>query len=125
MRYLGFDIGTTSIKCVIFDYDIRKIVDSMIIPNNTWIISAENWERKQNPDKIFRIVNNIILYAISKYNSIAGIGLTGQMHGILYVDNKGRAVSDLYTWQDSRGNLLYDKKYSYAQKVSQLVSFPL
>jgi sedoheptulokinase len=30
------------------------------------------------------------------------IGLTGQMHGILYVDGDGLAVSPLYTWQDGR-----------------------
>lgn len=33
------------------------------------------------------------------------IGLTGQMHGILYIDEDGNCVSPLYTWQDGRGNL--------------------
>ena len=39
----------------------------------------------------------------ASHGSIGGIGVAGQMHGILYVDGAGRAVSPLYTWQDGRG----------------------
>ena len=38
---------------------------------------------------------------------IAVIGITGQMHGIVYTDCNGMAISPLYTWQDGRGNLPY------------------
>jgi len=31
--------------------------------------------------------------------------VTGQVHGILYLDPEGKAVSPLYTWQDRRGRL--------------------
>ncbi len=34
-----------------------------------------------------------------------GIGFTGQMHGMLYVDASGMAVSPLYTWQDGSGEI--------------------
>jgi len=36
------------------------------------------------------------------------------MHGILYVDERGEAVSPLYTWQDGRGNLDMGSGTSYA-----------
>ena len=31
------------------------------------------------------------------------------MHGILYVDADGNAVSPLYTWQDARGSLPHSR----------------
>ena len=34
---------------------------------------------------------------------VASITVTGQVHGILYYDKAGRALSPLYTWLDQRG----------------------
>ena len=42
---------------------------------------------------------------LRSFEDIFAIGLTGQMHGIAYVDQHGKAVSPLYTWQDGCGNL--------------------
>ena len=42
---------------------------------------------------------------LERYPQTASIGLTGQMHGIVYLDREGRCISPLYTWQDGRGNL--------------------
>ena len=39
------------------------------------------------------------------------------MHGIVYYNSKGNAVSPLYTWQDERGNLPY-KDTSYAEYLN-------
>jgi sedoheptulokinase len=36
------------------------------------------------------------------------IGVTGQVHGILYYDSYGNAVSPLYTWLDRRALLPVD-----------------
>lgn len=33
---------------------------------------------------------------------VTGIGVTGQMHGVLLLDGRGHAVSPLVTWQDGR-----------------------
>ena len=47
------------------------------------------------------------------------------MHGILYVNAEGEAVSPLYTWQDMRGSLLYKDGMSYAAYLSKQTGFPL
>ena len=39
----------------------------------------------------------------------AAIGLTGQMHGIVYTDCAGRPLSPLYTWQDQRGETVREQ----------------
>lgn len=53
---------------------------------------------------IFDKSKRIIDYLISVYPNIKSIGITGQMHGILYVSADGLAVSPFYNWQDGRGN---------------------
>ena len=45
------------------------------------------------------------------------IGVTGQQHGILYLDGRGEAVSPLYTWQDGRGGRRYRGEESYADWI--------
>ena len=40
------------------------------------------------------------------------------MHGILYADENGAAVSPLYTWQDERGNLEYKDGATYAEYLN-------
>ena len=46
------------------------------------------------------------------------------MHGILYVDENGNALSPLITWQDERGNL-QRKNLSYAKELSLLTSYEM
>lgn len=61
----------------------------------------------------------------SQYKDIKGIGITGQMHGIVYTDIQGNAVSPLYTWQDGRGNLNYRENQSYAAYLSDITGCPV
>ena len=47
------------------------------------------------------------------------------MHGILYADESGRAISPLYTWQDARGNLEYKDGKSYAERLGSFAGYGL
>ena len=44
------------------------------------------------------------------------------MHGMLYVDASGRAVSPLYTWQDGSGELLLENGESSVQLLKEVVA---
>ena len=52
-----------------------------------------------------RSIAGVLEGLLHAYPEVSSIGLTGQMHGILYVDREGRCISPLYTWQDGRGNV--------------------
>ena len=45
------------------------------------------------------------------------MAVSGQMHGILYTDENGQAVSPLFSWQDERGNLPFENA-TYADVLS-------
>ena len=103
MKYIGIDIGTSSICGVVAEYR-NQVLDSITLENNTNIKSLKTWEKVQDPEKILSLAAEIINTFCSRYNDIKGIGVTGQMHGILYVDQNGNSLSPLFTWQDGRGN---------------------
>lgn len=112
MRALGIDIGTTTISAVIVEMEGRKIERAYTIANESFIQTGFEWEKIQNPDTILQKTWKLLDEIFEEYSDIHVIGLTGQMHGIVYLDKNGKHISPLYTWQDGRGNLAVDDKES-------------
>lgn len=112
MKAIGIDIGTTSISGVLFDADTGCVLKSFTENSNAFIRVNNDFEKIQSVDRIISLATEILDKLIEK--SVASIGITGQMHGILYFDADGKAVSPLYTWQDKRGDLPY-KDTTYAK----------
>lgn len=118
MRFIGIDIGTTSISGVTLD--IEKGTSAAISRQNNSNLGSKNvWETLQDPEIIAGIAREIVDQLINDSPEIAGIGITGQMHGILYVDKDGNPLSPLISWQDGRGNLLYKNNRSYAEFITR------
>ena len=124
MLCIGLDIGTTTISAVAFD-SVHGVVDSISIHNRAYLQNVPSWESSQQPEVIWERALQSVETLLSRHPQTAGIGVTGQMHGIVYLDVNGNPVSPLYTWQDGRGNLSYDKTQTYAAYLSQLTGYPL
>ena len=124
MNFLGIDIGTSSICGIVYN-TVSKDTLSIAKTPNTDMLSCNVWEKVQDANAIVDIVLDLIQELRIQYPDIKGIGLSGQMHGILYVNAEGEAVSPLYTWQDMRGSLLYKDGMSYAAYLSKQTGFPL
>ena len=114
MKVIGIDIGTTSICGVVLDAENGNVLKSKTVNSDAFINTPSYWEKIQDAAKIIAIASGILDSFLEEYpEDVAAIGLTGQMHGIVYVNTEGKAVSPLYTWQDARGNLPY-KDTTYA-----------
>ncbi|MDE7287722.1 MAG: hypothetical protein K2N55_12905, partial [Lachnospiraceae bacterium] len=94
MKAIGIDIGTTTICAVVLDMEKGIQLEKTIIPNR-FIKSDINWEKIQDPDRICSCVEGIVCGYIKKYKDISSIGVTGQMHGIVYTDANGKSLSPL------------------------------
>lgn len=105
MKSIGIDIGTTTVSIVLVNLPDSMLVQAITLPNDSFLPTAHPWERIQNPAVILARVFPALEEILAAHSDIASIGLTGQMHGIVYLDEGGLAVSPLYTWQDGRGNL--------------------
>lgn len=105
MKSIGIDIGTTSISIVLISIPEGTLLQAVTLPNDTFLPTSHPWERLQDPAAILDKVLPVLDGLLSACSDVAAIGLTGQMHGIVYLDKGGSAVSPLFTWQDGRGNL--------------------
>ena len=122
---IGIDIGTTSLCAVVLDIRNRTVLKAITVPNGTDIPGEYPWQRCQQPDVIVEKCKTILDQLLGEFGPVQTIGVTGQMHGILYYDAEGRAVSKLYTWQDESGNQLHESSKKWAQFLSEESGYPL
>lgn len=123
MKTIGIDIGTTSICIVVLDGKTGNVLHSRTLSNDSVTEGAYSFERMQSPKKISEKIFEALCEVSETYPDVCSIGMTGQMHGILYVDKNGDAVSNLYTWQDESGNQMFDEKDTYASKLTELTGY--
>lgn len=109
MKIIGIDIGTTTISTVVMNEDGRSVIEAKTIQNGSFIQTDNEWERIQDVSVIVEKAKAVLDAMLERYSDVVSIGLTGQMHGILYTDREGRCISPLYTWQDGRGNQSLDE----------------
>ena len=125
MNVVGLDIGTTTICAVVLDSESGNVVRTVTCENNTQINGDFDYEKVQNPTLILERCMEIVAELTASCSPIACIGITGQMHGILYLDNCGNALSPLYFWQDESGNRMFDEKQSYAEHLTQETGYKM
>lgn len=125
MKAIGIDIGTTTICGVVLDGHTGEVLESKTLKNKSNLEGRQSFERLQDPWIIMEAVDHIYKSFTEKYEDIVSIGLTGQMHGIVYVDCQGKAVSPLYTWQDERGNEIYQDGKTYGEFLSEKTGYTM
>ncbi len=120
MIAIGIDLGTTSVCGVALDTENGKVLSSVTKNSEAFISDCQPFEKIQSTEKIIDIAKGILDELMSEDVSV--IGVTGQMHGIVYIDKDGNAVSPLYTWQDGRGDFPY-KGTTYAKYLGGATGF--
>lgn len=124
MKTLGLDIGTTTISAVVLEDG--KLVVARTEKNESFLsLSGASWERLQDPAVIRSTALAMVDALLEDHSDVAAIGVTGQMHGILYLDSQGNPVSPLYTWQDGRGQQPREDGVTWAQWLSETTGYPL
>ena len=98
MKYLiGIDIGTSGTKTVKFD------VDSNIIKSKTVeysISQPQNGWAEQDPELWVKAVFETLEFV--GLDNVAGIGLSGQMHGLVMLDENNEVIRPAILWCDQR-----------------------
>lgn len=130
MFFIGIDIGTTSICGVLYDSLHDKVVKELHGENH--FLPGAGF--KQDPEEIVGISRRLLEELMESVCPekrhdpghegsggalIGGIGISAQMHGILYVNREGKAVSPFYTWKNEWGNESYREEKTYAQYLSE------
>ena len=102
MKYvIGIDIGTSGTKTVLFDEKGRALKSSLA---EYPLYQPQNGYAEQNPADWYNAVAKTVKDVISQtdVNSIIGIGLSGQMHGLVMLDEKNEVIRPSIIWCDQR-----------------------
>ena len=104
MAYLlGIDVSTTGVKALIIDHNGAVIGSAnteqpLYSPHPLW--------SEQNPSDWWSGAVNSIRQVLQENNlpgeSIQGVGLTGQMHGLTLLDAEGNVLRPAILWNDQR-----------------------
>jgi xylulokinase len=101
--FLGLDISTTSSKALIID-DQGKVI-AVGSSNHTLQTPKPLWS-EQDPEEWWGAVKTSIRSALDKAaiggEKISAIGLTGQMHGLVLLDDAGKVLRPAILWNDQR-----------------------
>ncbi len=125
MKAIGLDIGTTTVCAIVLDVENGEVVKSITLPNDTFLENVKPFEKIQDPEKILDKSLRIVDELCRDYDDIVSIGVTGQMHGLVYLDENGNAVSGLYIWQDASANEMYKNGKTYAQYLTELTGYKM
>ena len=121
MNIMGIDIGTTTVSIVLIEKETGSLVAGKTVNHESFLPGKTPEERVQDAEKIWTVTLKKVQELIGIYGFPAGIGFTGQMHGILYVDEDGNAVSPLYTWQDGSGNIVLENGKSSVELLKEKI----
>ena len=104
MNYLiGIDVGTSATKTVLFD-EAGTVVASasreypLYQPKNGWAEQQpQDWR-----DAVLATVRTVVRQAAVIKENIKGIGISGQMHGLVMLDEAGDVIRPSIIWCDQR-----------------------
>jgi xylulokinase len=101
--YLGVDVGTSSVKALLIDANQAVVAEAsapleVSRPKPLW--------SEQDPEDWWQAtlaaVATVRAAAPEAWRQLAGIGLSGQMHGATLLDGEGRVLRPAILWNDGR-----------------------
>lgn len=103
MLYIGVDLGTSSVKLLLMDEagEIKRIVSReypLYFPNPGWSEQKpEDWYA-QFMDGLQELLEDV------DKSQVDGISFSGQMHGMVILDEKDEVIRPAILWNDGRTN---------------------
>ncbi len=126
--YLGIDIGTSGTKTLAIDEQGRILADAdarypLYHPKPLWSEQdPEDWWKAT-----VRTVRAVVRKAKLKPADVRAIGLSGQMHGSVFLDKNHRVIRPAILWNDQRTAAECDEIEQRAEgrrKLIQMVANP-
>lgn len=118
---IGIDFGTTSLSAVIINVDNIGIEKVFSYTTDAYISFPESYRKEQSIEKLTPLFLRLLeeINAIQDINILA-YGFTGQMHGIIGLNNKKEAVTNLVTWQDRSGDIVLPNGKTLLEEIKEL-----
>lgn len=127
-HFLGIDIGTSSAKTVVID-ECGKVLFATA-PEYPFQNPRPNWAECDPEDwwqAVLKALKAVFAQPGISPTTIAGIGLTGQMHGLVLLDAKGQVLRPCIMWNDQRTATESEELTTRigAQRIIQITGNPI
>lgn len=103
MRYICVDIGTTTIKGIVYDEKGFVVSESY---RNSNIVKPESGFMEQEPDAIKWNLSSVLKELVSKIHvereEVGFISLSAYMHSLVAVDEDNNTLTNVMLWNDRR-----------------------
>ncbi len=100
--YLGIDSGTQSTKCVAYDLDAGRVVAEARAPHQL-IGGLPPGHMEQHPQEWAAALEQVLAEVAAKVDGsrVRGIGVSGQQHGFVPLDEHGAVIRPAKLWCDT------------------------
>ena len=100
---LGIDIGTSKVAAVLWDAAAGRLVAAHSMEHRAAVAGLPAGRAEQDVARIWAAVRTAMArFSAADRAAVRRIGVTGQMHGVVVVDQQLAPVTNLVTWQDQR-----------------------
>lgn len=103
--YIGLDIGTTTLSAVVLDTDSGALLAHYNTPNIAGLLPGPG-RTELDVAHLQRLTVDCLAGIVARAGidpaQVRGIGVTGQQHGVAFLDPRGHPVRTAITWQDLR-----------------------
>jgi len=129
--YAGLDIGTTTLGAVILDAKTGYLLARNTIANTANATSAAGKRQRRaelDLDQLRVLIVEVLAEAMTQVpdrEEVRGIGVTGQMHGVAFLDPNTNPLRPVITWQDGRvEEQISNGEGTYLQRFISLAGGP-
>ena len=107
MYYIGFDLGSSSVKAALIDSGTGKTVGVASYPKQEMkIIAKQQGWAEQEPhlwwENCCKVTQKLLAQTGVSSQDIKGIGIAYQMHGMVIIDKNQKVLRPAIIWCDSR-----------------------
>src|SRR5262245_35377663 len=110
MYWLGIDVGTGGSRALLVDAR-GKVTHAFTAPHDPMYMERPLWaeQRPENwGDAAQKAIRGVLAAAGISGRDVRGIGLSGQMHGLVLLDASDRVIRPALIWCDQRSQAQVD-----------------
>ena len=122
--YIGIDLGTSACKGILTNREGTPLAEHSV----SYAVSTPhtNWSEQDPADWYHAAIEILQVLSQGREEEIAGVGIAGQMHGLVLLDEADEVIRPAILWNDGRSQkeTAYLNSLGYVPALTGNMAFP-